>query len=60
MTALDFPQLSSWLSSFRMDSELLYSLENVMFNIPEVPSDFTEIVTQWMSEHQDYVAGLTS
>ena len=56
----DFPQLSEWLQNFRMSSELLYSLENVMYNVPEVPRDFTDVVTQWMSENQDWVDGLTS
>jgi len=56
----DFPQLTKWLQAFKMDSELLYSLENVMYNVDEVPSDFTEVVTQWMSENQDWVDSLTS
>jgi len=54
----DFPQLAKWLGAFKMDSDLLYSLENVMYNVPEVPSDFTEVVTQWMSDNQAYVDSL--
>lgn len=56
----DFPQLTSWLKAFTLDSELLYSLENVMFNVEDVPRDFTDVVTQWMSENQEYVDSLTS
>jgi glycine betaine/proline transport system substrate-binding protein len=56
----DYPQLTQWLKAFTLDSELLYSLENVMYNVDDVPRDFTEVVTQWMSEHQDYVDSLTS
>jgi len=56
----DYPQLSEWLKAFTLDSELLFSLENVMYNVDDVPSDFTDVVTQWMSENQDYVDSLTS
>lgn len=56
----DYPQLTQWLKAFTLDSELLYSLENVMYNVDDVPRDFTDVVTQWMSENQDYVDSLTS
>lgn len=56
----DYPQLTEWLKAFTLDSELLYSLENVMYNVDDVPHDFTDVVTQWMSKHQDYVDSLTS
>jgi glycine betaine/proline transport system substrate-binding protein len=56
----DYPQLTEWLKAFTLDSELLYSLENAMYNVDDVPRDFTDVVTQWMSENQDYVDSLTS
>jgi glycine betaine/proline transport system substrate-binding protein len=56
----DFPQLTEWIQNFEMSSELLYELENVMFNVDEVPSDFTAVVEQWIADNQEYVDGLTS
>lgn len=55
----DYPQLTEWIKNFKLNSELLYSLENVMYNVDPLPDDFEPIVTQWMSENQDYVDGLT-
>lgn len=55
----DFPQLTKWIQAFKMDSELLYSLENVMYNVDPAPSDFTPIVEQWIADNQDYVDSLT-
>jgi hypothetical protein len=31
-----------------------------MYNVDDVPRDFTDVVTQWMSENQEYVDSLTS
>lgn len=56
----DFPELSGWIEEFKMSSELLYSLENAMFNNEEESTDFDTIVADWMSENQDYVDALTS
>ena len=53
-----FPEAAAWVKSFRLDSKLLYSLENDMFN-GEKTSNYDPIVTKWMNEHQDYVASLT-
>jgi glycine betaine/proline transport system substrate-binding protein len=55
----DFPQLTKWIQAFKMNSELLYSLENVMYNVDPAPSDFTPIVEQWITDNQAYVDGLT-
>jgi glycine betaine/proline transport system substrate-binding protein len=55
----DFPEVSEWFTNFKMDSETLHSLENVMFNENSV-DDYEEIVRQWMSDNQEYVDGLTS
>jgi len=53
-----FPEAAAWVKSFHLDSKLLYSLENDMFN-GEKTSNYDPIVTKWMNEHQDYVASLT-
>ena len=55
----DFPQLTEWLQAFEMDSELLFSLENAMFNSDASSDDYPEIVATWISENQEYVDGLT-
>ena len=56
----DFPEVNEWLSSFRMDSEVLFSLENVMYNTGEDVTDYTDIVRQWMDENQEWVDSLTA
>jgi glycine betaine/proline transport system substrate-binding protein len=55
----DFPALTGWISDFRMDSEKLYSLENVMFNGSTESDDYAPIVQKWMTGNKKYVAGLT-
>ena len=57
----EFPEVNGWLKDFTMDSDVLFSLENVMYNTGEEQiTDFTDVVTTWMSENQDYVDTLTS
>ncbi|HET8927296.1 MAG TPA: glycine betaine ABC transporter substrate-binding protein [Microbacterium sp.] len=56
----DFPDVNEWLTNFRMDSDTLYSLENVMYNRDDVPADYTDIVREWMDGNADFVSGLTS
>ncbi|MDF0515442.1 glycine betaine ABC transporter substrate-binding protein [Agromyces sp. H3Y2-19a] len=53
-----FPTLSGWLEDFEMDSELLFSLENAMFNEADT-DDYGPVVEQWIADNQDYVDGLT-
>lgn len=55
----DFPELAGWLQEFTMDSELLYSLENAMFNESDT-DDYGPVVERWIAEHRDWVDGLTS
>lgn len=55
----NFPEVFEWLTNFEMSSDLLYSLENVMFNEYD-GDDYAPIVEQWISENQEYVDGLTS
>ncbi|WP_241843021.1 glycine betaine ABC transporter substrate-binding protein [Agromyces albus] len=54
----NFPTLSEWLTDFTMDSELLYSLENAMFNQAET-DDYGPAVEKWISENREYVDSLT-
>jgi glycine betaine/proline transport system substrate-binding protein len=56
----DFPEVHEWLSNFRMDSDVLFSLENVMYNTDEEISDYTPVVEQWIADNQEWVDGLTS
>lgn len=56
----DHPEVNEWLSGFRMDSEVLFSLENVMYNTGEDVTDYTDIVRQWMTENQEWVDSLTA
>ncbi|GAB3121241.1 ABC transporter permease/substrate binding protein [Glaciibacter psychrotolerans] len=55
----DFPTLAGWIGDFTLDSDLLYSLENVMFN-GETSGDYAPIVAEWISKNEDYVDGLTN
>jgi glycine betaine/proline transport system substrate-binding protein len=55
----NFPTLSGWLKDFSMESELLYSLENAMFNAGD-SDDYGPVVEQWISENQEWVDSLTS
>ena len=52
------PEVAAWLKAFEMDSELLYSLENAMFNAYD-GDDYGPVVAEWMAEHRDFVDGLT-
>lgn len=56
----DFPEVSAWLKDFRMDSDMLFSLENVMYNTDEDITDYTDIVRQWMTENKEWVDSLTA
>ncbi|MEO6309179.1 MAG: glycine betaine ABC transporter substrate-binding protein [Leifsonia sp.] len=56
----DFPMLSGWIRGFKLDSDKLYGLENVMFNgDASGAGDYDPIVKKWMAENEAYVAGLT-
>lgn len=56
----NFPEVSGWLRDFKMDADLLHSLENVMFNENDDPEQYEDIVEVWISENQEYVDSLTS
>lgn len=55
----DFSEVNEWLSNFKMDSDLLFSLENEMYNTGDDVEDYAPIVEDWMAENQDYVDSLT-
>lgn len=55
----DYLQFTEWIKNFTMDSELLFSLENVLYNSGADASDYESIVADWMADNQDYVSGLT-
>lgn len=56
----DFPDVNTWLKDFKMDSDLLFALEDAMYNHDDEVTDYTDIVSTWMSENQTWVDGLTS
>ncbi|GAA4480118.1 glycine betaine ABC transporter substrate-binding protein [Enteractinococcus fodinae] len=53
-------ELVGWFEGFEMDSDTLYSLENVMFNENEDVDDYRPIIEEWAAENQEYVDGLTN
>ncbi|WP_127794960.1 glycine betaine ABC transporter substrate-binding protein [Agromyces sp. LHK192] len=55
----NFPTLSGWLKDFEMDSDLLYSLENELFNAEDT-DDYGPIVEKWIAANQEWVGSLTS
>jgi glycine betaine/proline transport system substrate-binding protein len=55
----DFPEVHGWISDFRMPSDLLYSLEDAMFNEYD-GDDYGPIVQQWISDNQEWVDSLTA
>ena len=56
--AEEFPEVAAWLEDFRMDNELLYSLEDAMFGRYD-GDDYGAVVEEWIAENQDWVASLT-
>lgn len=58
--AEDFPEVNEWLSSFRMDNDTLYSLEDAMFNTGGSGDDYGPAVADWVTQNQEWVDKLTS
>lgn len=52
-------EVVGWLENFAMSSDLLYSLENAMFNENQDVDDYRPIIEEWAAENQEYVDGLT-
>lgn len=56
--AEEFPEVAGWLEAFRMDNELLYSLEDAMFGAYD-GDDYGPVVAEWIADNRDWVDGLT-
>jgi len=56
----DFPEVAGWLEGFQMPADLLYGLEDLLFNEHEDVEDKAPLVQQWMEDNREYVDGLTS
>lgn len=56
----DFPELTGWVKGWTLESELLFSLENEMYNSGAESSEFDAIVADWIADNQDYVDTLTN
>nr|WP_244303374.1 glycine betaine ABC transporter substrate-binding protein [Leucobacter coleopterorum] len=56
----DFPEVAGWIKNFKMDSEKLNSLENVMFNENDDPAKYNAIITKWLAENKEYANSLTA
>lgn len=56
----DHAEVAGWLKSFEMSPELLYDLEDAMFNQNSDAGQYESIVKQWISDNQEYVDGLTN
>lgn len=54
-----FPQITKWVKKFHMKSDMLYSLENAMYNGKADSSQYDGIVEKWMNAHSAYVDSLT-
>lgn len=55
----DFPEVAGWLGNFKMSPELLYELEDLMFNNND-SDDYEPIVREWIKDNQEYFDSLTS
>lgn len=53
----NLPEVAAWIKNFQMPSDLLYSLEDVMFNDYD-GDDYEPIVRDWMSQNQEWVDSL--
>jgi glycine betaine/proline transport system substrate-binding protein len=56
----DYPTLAGWVGDFKLPSDLLFDLENDMYNTGESITDYTPVVDAWIAKNQEYVDGLTS
>ena len=54
----EFPEVASWLGDFRMDNELLYSLEDAMFGEYD-GDDYGPVVTEWLAGNREWADALT-
>ena len=54
----DFPEVAAWLEDFRMDNELLYSLEDAMFGEYD-GDDYAPVVDEWIAGNREWADALT-
>ena len=54
----EFPEVASWLGDFRMDNELLYSLEDAMFGEYD-GDDYGPVVAEWLAGNREWADALT-
>ncbi|WP_435300383.1 glycine betaine ABC transporter substrate-binding protein [Timonella sp. A28] len=57
--AEDHPEVAGWLKDFTMSPELLYDLEDVLFNKNDT-DDYEPLVRQWMKDNAEFVESMTS
>ena len=57
--ATDFPEVHDWISNFQMPGDMLYSLEDAMFN-QNSSDDYGPVVTKWIADNQEWVDALTA
>lgn len=55
----DFPEVRGWISNFRMPGDMLYSLEDAMFN-QYSGDDYGPVVKKWIADNQEWVDALTA
>lgn len=56
--AEDHPEVAEWIGKFRLSSDDLHSLENVMFN-EMGGEDNDAAVDTWLEDHPDVVSEIT-
>lgn len=56
----DHEEVATWLKNFEMSPELLYDLEDRMFNQNDDAGQYESIVEQWIADNQEYVDSLTN
>jgi glycine betaine/proline transport system substrate-binding protein len=56
----DHAEVATWLKNFEMSPELLYDLEDRMFNQNDDAGQYESIVEQWIADNQEYVDSLTN
>lgn len=55
----DQPEVAEWLSNWKMSTDQLNELENLMLNENDDPDKYGEIIEQWAKDNPDYIAEMT-
>lgn len=53
-----FPTLTTWIESFELADDELFSLENLMFNDPAYEDDYEGAVAAWLEANPDFADSL--